>query len=102
MDNEIEIESSEFELVLCFGLSLQSSDGWTYREIEKFIQSILSLVLSTEKCILTTNIWLTQLKYKKESYNQKKSSSSSSSESNVNNNKKNEKIEKECKNDELN
>lgn len=58
-------------MIQCLGLSLQSSDGWTFREIEKFIQSILSLILSTEKCILTTNIWLTQLKYKKESYHQK-------------------------------
>lgn len=37
------------DLVWCLAASLLQSDGWSYREIEKFLKGILSAVLSTER-----------------------------------------------------
>jgi hypothetical protein len=72
------------DLVWCVGVSLLHSDGWSYREFEKFFKGILAAVLSTERsvssspsrppslllltcrsCLLTTQIWSDQIRFKK-------------------------------------
>jgi hypothetical protein len=42
-------DGEELDIIWCMGISLLHSEGWSYREIEKFFKGILAAVLSTER-----------------------------------------------------
>jgi hypothetical protein len=46
---EVSLHGAAMDLVWCLAATLLQSDGWSYREIEKFLKGILSAVLSTER-----------------------------------------------------
>ncbi len=65
------------DIIWCVGVCVGESNGWSFREIEKFLQSVLAAILSTERfvlslywmtfcsCVLSNALWWNQVKYKK-------------------------------------
>ena len=51
-------QSSEFDAFFCLPRLASVSRNWTFRDIVKTIQNIQCEVLATEKCTLTTLIWV--------------------------------------------
>ena len=46
----------------CFRELIHASDGWSLRDLNKFIGSLRSEVLGTESCVLSTFMWSRELK----------------------------------------
>jgi hypothetical protein len=52
-----------FDFRICIGLFLQISDGSSYRDIKKATSNIKSTVMASDKCKLTTLLWMKETKY---------------------------------------
>lgn len=51
-DEKGETPPEEVDIVWCIGVNLFQSEGWSFREIEKFIKGLVAAVLSTERSLV--------------------------------------------------
>ncbi len=53
-----------FELVQCMRALLELSDGWSYRDLGKALSGVRFDVMATEKCQLTSRMWIKEMLFR--------------------------------------
>jgi len=53
--------ADDFDVINSMRALVESSRGWSYRELEKVITGVLSVVLGTEKCKVSSAVWLKEI-----------------------------------------
>jgi hypothetical protein len=55
-------DDSDFNCEYCMSLLASSSAGWSFRDVDKVLGGVVSAVLSTEKCQVTSRLFLQEVK----------------------------------------
>jgi len=63
--NNIEVlfSTDDFEVMLCLKVLLCLTDGWSYRDMKQFLQSINYAIMCSDHCRLTSYSWAKELIY---------------------------------------